>query len=139
MIQRIMGIDFGLKRIGIAVSDPLGIMAHPVTVITHTHLAEDMARIRAIITEYGVERIVVGQPFNMDGTPGRLTQEFTAFADRLARESGLPVDMIDETLTSHAADELMTHQGGVSRKKRKTVKDKIAAALILESYLARRS
>ncbi|MGA2091071.1 MAG: Holliday junction resolvase RuvX [Endomicrobiales bacterium] len=138
-MERVMGIDFGLKRIGIAVSDPMGVMAHPVAVINRETMEKDIQRITVIAKEYAVAKIVMGLPLNMDGTPGRLTQEFMSFSNRLKKDLLLPVEMIDERLTSYGADCMMIEHADLSREKRKKIKDKIAAALILEIYLSRNS
>ncbi|MCX5778513.1 MAG: Holliday junction resolvase RuvX [Elusimicrobia bacterium] len=136
-MDRIMGIDFGLKRIGIAISDPAGTMAHPLAVIHRETMAKDMERIAAIAAEYTISKIVLGLPLNMDGTPGRLTQEVTSFANRLKKDLALPVELLDERLTSYGADCVMIEQADLSRQKRINNRDKIAAALILEAYLSR--
>jgi putative Holliday junction resolvase len=130
-----MGIDYGTRRIGIAVSDLLGYTAQPLEVIQRTALAADLGRIAALVTEYGVTLIVLGLPLNMDGTPGMLTGDVEAFAAALREKTGLPVELYDERMTTMQVDRMLTEEADVSRDRRKQVRDKLAATLILQSYL----
>jgi putative Holliday junction resolvase len=130
-----MGIDYGSKRIGIAVSDPLGFTAQPLEVIARTSLVKDVERIRAIVRERDVVRIVLGLPLNMDGTPGMLTDNVNSFADTLREKIGIPVELYDERMTTMQVDRMLTEEADVSRERRKQVRDKLAASLILQSYL----
>jgi len=132
---RILGLDPGEKRIGVAVTDPLGITAQGIDVINYTDLKEAVGKISEICTRYEVGKIVVGNPLNMNGSKGFQSENAIQFADQLKEELGLPVVMVDERLTSISADKALV-SGGVSRKNRREVKDKLAAALILEQYLA---
>lgn len=134
-MSRIMGIDYGSKRIGIAVSDPLGFTAQPLEVIARTSLVKDVERIRAIVRERDVVRIVLGLPLNMDGTPGMLTDNVNSFADTLREKIGIPVELYDERMTTMQVDRMLTEEADVSRERRKQVRDKLAASLILQSYL----
>lgn len=134
-MARTMGIDYGVKRIGIALSDPLGITAQPLEVIHRKSVKDDIGRIKALVQEYEVATIVVGLPLNMDGTPGILTDNVNAFAEKLRGETGLPVELYDERMTTMQVDRMLTDEADVSRDKRRQVRDKLAASLILESYL----
>lgn len=138
-IMRIMGLDFGSKTVGVAVSDPLGITAQGLEIIRRKEenkLRQTYARIEELIVEYHVEQIVLGLPKNMNATEGEraeLTREFKA---GLERRTGLPVTMWDERLTTVAADKAMM-EAGIRREHRKDYVDMIAASLILQGYLDR--
>ncbi len=133
--MRILGLDPGEKRIGVAVSDPLGITAQGIEVISYSAPDEALARIEEISISYAVEKIVVGNPLRMSGIRGSASDQAELFAEALREKLGLPVEMIDERLTSGSAEKTLI-AGGVRRKKRREVKDKLAAVLILEQYLA---
>lgn len=133
--MRILGLDPGEKRIGVAITDPLCITAQGLAVITYEQPEEALEQVAAICREYAVEKIVVGNPLNMNGTIGPASEQAIRFADSLKAQLGLPVEMIDERLTSVSAERTLI-SGGASRKKRRKVQDKLAAALILEQYLA---
>lgn len=136
--MRVMGLDVGDKRIGVAVSDELGIAAHPVAVIQRTgSVKKDIVELRAIIQEYGVQRIVIGMPIMMAGTVGVQAQKVEAFAVELKKRVKTPVVAWDERLTT-AQVERMLIEAGQRRAARKEVIDKLAAAVILQSYLDRR-
>ncbi|MFA5164427.1 MAG: Holliday junction resolvase RuvX [Candidatus Omnitrophota bacterium] len=134
--MRILGLDVGDRRIGVAVSDPLGIIAQGVTVIERKTLDEDLKAIKDIIVKYGAESIVVGMPINMDGTKGKSADKVTEFVGVLSSSAGIPVATYDERLSTKESEKFLI-SSDVSRKKRKSVIDKIAAQLILESYLER--
>jgi putative Holliday junction resolvase len=132
--ERIMGIDYGDVRIGIAVSDLMGWTAQGVETITRKSEEQDLARIGELIRQYEVSKIVVGFPKNMNNTigpRGELTQQF---AEKLRETFGLPVILWDERLSTMAAERMLV-QADVSRKKRKQVVDKMAASIILQNYL----
>lgn len=135
--MRIIGLDYGTKTVGIAVSDSLGITAQAVETITRKEenkLRQTLARIEALIDEYNVEEIVVGLPKNMNNTIGERAEACRDFADKLERRTGLPVIMWDERLTTVSADNVLK-ECGVRRENRKAVVDKIAAVFILQGYL----
>ena len=135
--MRIIGLDYGTKTVGVAVSDSLGITAQAVETITRKEenkLRQTLARIEALIDEYNVEEIVVGLPKNMNNTIGERAEACRDFADKLERRTGLPVIMWDERLTTVSADNVLK-ESGVRRENRKAVVDKIAAVLILQGYL----
>ncbi len=133
--MRKLGLDPGEKRIGVAVTDPLGITAQGIEVISYTSPDEALDKIEAICFSYGVEKIVVGNPLMMSGEKGTASEKAEEFAEELRNKVDLPVVMIDERLTSGSAEKTLL-EGGVRRKKRREVKDKVAAVLILKQYLA---
>lgn len=139
--MRIMGLDFGSKTVGVAISDTLLLTAQGIEIIRRKEenkLRQTLARIEALIVEYEVEEIVLGLPKNMNATEGvrvALTQEFK---EKLERRTGLPVILWDERLTTVAADKIMM-EAGIRREHRKEHVDRIAAALILQGYLDRRN
>lgn len=135
--MRIMGLDFGSKTVGVAVSDPLLITAQGIEIIRRKEenkLRQTLARIEALIVEYGVEKIVLGFPKNMNDTIGERAELSLEFREKLERRTGLPVVMWDERLTTVAADQAMI-EAGIRREHRKEYVDKIAAVLILQGYL----
>lgn len=132
--MRILAIDFGSRRHGIAISDPLGIIAQPLKSMQRTVMLNDIDRIKDMIVENHVGRIVIGLPLNMDGTPAALADEITAFAEMLKEKTGIPVDTWEERLSTLEAERMLI-SADVSRKKRKHVVDKLAATLILQSYM----
>ncbi|WP_449240695.1 Holliday junction resolvase RuvX [Desulfoscipio gibsoniae] len=133
--MRIMGIDFGDRRIGIAVSDLLGWTAQGVeTIVRRAGLEKDLDKIKALAQKYEVEKIVVGLPRNMDGTTGAQGEKALMFADKVHRHLGLPVETWDERLSTVAAERLLIN-ADVSRAKRRKVIDKMAASIILQGYL----
>lgn len=135
--MRILGLDYGSKTVGVAISDPLGITAQGVEIIRRTHenkLRKTLARIDALILEYGVEKIVLGYPKNMNDTLGPRVQATEEFKKTLERRTNLPVILWDERLTTVAADKIMM-ETGVRRENRKDYVDQIAATLILQGYL----
>jgi putative Holliday junction resolvase len=132
--MRILGIDYGDKNIGLAVSDLLGITAQGLGLYRQKSSAQDLAYFRGLVEEYGIERIVVGLPLRMDGTQGSRAEKTREFAERLGTALGLPVVFWDERLTTKEALGVLREQKA-SRDKRKVMKDQIAAVLILSSYL----
>lgn len=133
--MRTMGLDYGDKRIGVAVSDEMGWTAQGVKFISRKSIEKDLGEIELVLKEYGnVSSIVVGMPFNMDGSEGervRLTRDFMKI---LEARFGLPVVEVDERWSSMEAERLLI-DANVSRQKRKGKVDQIAAALILQTYL----
>ncbi|GMT41809.1 MAG: putative pre-16S rRNA nuclease [bacterium] len=130
----IMAVDYGLKRIGLAVSDKLGISAHGLEVLTRRGKNKDISDITRLIGEYEIETVLIGLPLNMNGTPGTLYDEVKKFGDSLKAASGVPVVFRDERLTTVQAERVLI-DAGVSWKKRNKVIDKMAAQLILQNYL----
>ena len=132
--MRILALDVGTRKIGIAISDALGITAQPhETLITKSKKA-DFQRIREIVHNIGVSKIIVGLPLNMNGTPGLRAKEIYSFAEKLKEEIKIPVQLWDERLSTLEANRILL-QADMSRRKRKKLDDKIAAQLILQSYL----
>ena len=137
--MRILGIDYGSRRLGLALSDPLGITAQPLDTLERRSLAQDLARLSGIAAEREVTLVVIGLPTNLDGSPGALWEEAEGFRVRLEKELDLPVEGRDERLTTAEAERLLV-EADLSRRRRRQVIDKMAATLILQSYLdARRS
>ena len=132
--MRIMGLDFGTKRIGVALSDELFITAQGADTIYRTAIAADMARIKRVAEENSVGEIVVGLPISMNGTHSAKTKEVLEFADSLAKVVSIPVKTWDERLTTVQAEKALL-EADVSRGKRRMVIDKIAAQIILQNYL----
>jgi putative Holliday junction resolvase len=130
---RIMGLDVGTKTIGVAVSDELGWTAQGVEVIRRQG-KKDFERLRELVNTYQVKKIIVGLPKNMNGTIGEWGEECLAFGKKVAEQLSIPVQFWDERLTSVAAEKTLI-SADVSRKKRKTIVDKMAAMLILQNYL----
>ncbi|WP_027719333.1 Holliday junction resolvase RuvX [Desulfovirgula thermocuniculi] len=133
--MRVMGLDVGEKNVGVALSDPLGLTAQGVEVIPRD-IGEGklLERVNRLVQEYGVEKIVVGLPRNMDGSLGRQGLRVLEFARWLREATGLPVETWDERLTTVGAERILL-AADVSRARRRKVVDKLAAALILQGYL----
>jgi putative Holliday junction resolvase len=132
-----MGLDYGDKTVGVAVTDGLMLTAQPVTTITRERsnkLRKTFQSIEALIEEYSVEKIVVGMPYNMDDTEGERTEKTRSFIEELSRRTGLEIVEMDERLTTVEADEILDEMG-VPASERKKYIDKIAATIILESYM----
>ena len=137
--MRIMGLDFGSKTVGVAVSDPLFLTAQGVEIIRRKEenkLRQTLARIEELIVEYEVEKIVLGLPKNMNASEGVRVELTEEFKEKLERRTGLPVVFWDERLTTVAADKAMM-EAGIRRENRKDYVDMIAASLILQGYLDR--
>lgn len=135
--MRIMGLDFGSKTVGVAISDPLLITAQGIEIIRRkdeNKLRQTLARIEELILEYEVKEIVLGLPKNMNDTEGSRVMLTMDFKEKLERRTGLLVHTWDERLTTVAADRAMM-EAGVRRENRKEYVDKIAAVLILQGYL----
>ena len=138
--MRIMGLDYGSKTVGVAISDPLFITAQGIEIIRRkdeNKLRQTYARIEELIEEYQVTEIVLGLPKNMNDTLGPRVEMTLEFKDKLERRTGLPVHTWDERLTTVEADRTMM-EAGVRRENRKEYVDKIAAVLILQGFLDRR-
>lgn len=135
--MRIIGLDYGTKTVGVAISDALGITAQPVETITRKEenkLRQTLARIEQIIVEQEVTEIVVGLPKMMDNSEGERAKACKEFAENLERRTGLKVTMWDERLTTVSAEKSLI-ESGVRREDRKAVIDQIAAVFILQGYL----
>ncbi len=135
--MRLIGLDYGDKTVGVAVSDGLGLTAQPLETITRDRwnkLRKTYQRIEEIISEYEVGEIIIGKPLNMDDTEGERVERTKIFGDELERRTGLPIRYVDERLTTVEADEILTEMG-VAADKKKTYIDKIAASIILQNYM----
>ena len=132
---RILALDYGRKRIGLALSDELGMTAAPLAVLVRKNRAEDLKRLREIARKHEAKRIVIGLPIRLDGAASEMSDEVTSFAKRLRKHLGLPVEMYDERLSSWEAH----NQETTPSKRRGSAdkpKDHLAAAIILRDFLA---
>lgn len=135
--MRIMGLDFGSKTVGVAISDELLITAQGIEIIRRkdeNKLRQTFARIEELITQYSVTEIVLGYPKNMNDTLGERVEKTDEFKEKLERRTGLSVSLWDERLTTVAADRAMM-EAGIRRENRKDYVDQIAASFILQGYL----
>ena len=152
--SKILALDYGRTKIGMALADSEARIAEPFRTLERINRNEDMRRLREFSRDHHVAQIVVGLPLRLDGTPGEMAEEATRFAERLRKQLGLPVELIDERLTSWEAERIleeelgrrMTHVETHSGRKRsarasdgKHTVDAVAAMLILREYLARTS
>ena len=139
--MRMMGLDYGTKTVGVAVSDPLGITAQAVETIerkAENKLRQTLARIEVLAKEYEVEKFVIGLPKHMNNDIGERAEKSMEFGEMLHRRTGIEVVMWDERLTTASAERTLM-EAGVRREMRKQVIDQIAAVFILQSYLDSRS
>ena len=135
--MRVLGMDYGSKTVGVAISDPLGFTAQGLETIERpkeNKLRKTLARIEQIIEEYNVEKIVLGYPLNMNNTEGPRVQATREFQAMLEKRTGLQVELQDERLTTVSAERVLM-ESGVRRENRKAVIDKIAASMILQTWL----
>lgn len=130
---RILAIDYGRRRIGLAVSDELGITAVPVATLERKNRQEDIRCLREIVRKYKIAFIIVGSPLHLAGHAGEMAQEASRFASRIKKELGLPVELRDERLTSWEAGQTLKENSG--RKSKKTHLDSVAAAILLRDFL----
>jgi putative Holliday junction resolvase len=135
--MRIMGLDYGSKTVGVALSDELGITAQPIMTIerkSENKLRRTLAKIEELIDEYGVSFVVLGYPKNMDNTVGARALATEEFKEHLERRTGLEVVLQDERLSTVESERILM-ESGIRRENRKEYVDKMAAAVILQSYL----
>ena len=132
--MRVMALDVGERRIGVAVSDPLGISAQGIETYERRGLERDMEHFRTLAKEWQVERWVLGLPVNMNGTRGEKAEAMVVLGNQISDATGLPVEYMDERLTTVAAHKTLI-EGGTRREKRKGVVDKLAAVLILQTWM----
>jgi putative holliday junction resolvase len=148
-VGSILAVDYGRARIGLAISETEAQLARPLLTLERVNRNEDMRRLRELAREHGVRQIVVGLPLRLDGSRGEMAEEATRFAARLRKQLGLPVDMLDERLTSWEAERLLEEQSGrvlhdaktQAKGGNKSVRasvDAVAAAVILKEYLEQR-
>lgn len=134
--MRVLGLDYGSVRIGLALSDPSGTIAGPLEVYRRRSLPQDLAELKQIVRDREIELVVVGLPRNMNGTEGPQAAETREFVQQLRAEIDCPVDLWDERLSSVIAERAML-EAGLSRARRKQKRDKVAACVILQGYLDR--
>lgn len=133
---RILGIDYGKKRIGLALSDIMGIVAQPFNVIESKGIKNDVSSVLKISKENNVSCIVIGLPVRLDTSEGAMTEFTKEFIEELKKQAdGIKIDSIDERLSTLQAERMLTEEANVSREKRKNIRDKIAATFILQTYL----
>ncbi|OGW61629.1 MAG: Holliday junction DNA helicase RuvA [Nitrospirae bacterium RBG_16_64_22] len=135
--ERLIGLDFGTKTIGVAVSDALGVSAHPVGEIRRTSAARDLDAVAGYVEEYEARGVVIGLPRNMNGTLGPAAEKVLAFVERLRSRLDVSVETWDERLTTAEAERVLI-EADLSRKRRREVIDRMAAVLILQGWLDRR-
>ncbi len=143
---RVLAIDYGRKRLGLALSDELGLTAQPLATWLRTNRRNDIRRLRQLAHRHAVRRILVGLPVHLDGRPSEMAAEARRFAARIGKELGLPVELVDERLSTWEAEQtlesavragaLRRPRAGAARKGRAEL-DQVAAAIILRDYLAR--
>jgi putative Holliday junction resolvase len=136
--SRIMAIDFGLKRMGLAISDALGVTAQGLPTLERTRLEEDLRRVQKLVEEHAVERVILGKPMSQAGNETAMSRLVVAFAGKLRRRLACPVELWDERLTSKEANRML-RASGLGVDKRRRVVDRVAATLLLESYLDHRA
>ncbi len=132
--MRVLAIDFGMKRIGLAVSDALGITAQGLPTLERTRLEDDLSRIHDLLEEYAVERVLVGRPISHTGGETSMSRHAAVFAEKLRRRVACPVDLWDERFTSVEANRTL-RESGIGIDKRRRAVDRVAATLLLQSYL----
>lgn len=132
--MRLIGLDIGEARVGVAVSDPGGTIASPLTVLDARLLARDIRPLRTLAEDYEAGGLVIGLPLSMNGTEGKQAKSVRAVGDRIGRELGLGVVYADERLSSATASRAMS-AGGVNAKQQRGRLDMVAAAVILQAYL----
>ena len=140
--RRILGLDVGERRVGIAISDPTGTVVRPLQTLVRSSRKEDFAAIAALVAENEVGLVVVGQPLSLDGTEGPQARRVARYADALAAYLAVPVVPWDERFTTVAAEEILLQSRGKKKRRRARAEgqvDAIAAAVILQSYLDSRS
>ena len=133
-LMRLLGLDVGTRRIGVAISDPLGFSAQGLTVIERRGVEKDIETIERLAHEHKAEALIVGLPLDTDGKRGSQVQLVEAFIESVVRRVALPVHWVDERFTT-AQSERVLLEGDVSRKRRKEIIDQLAAQLILQQYL----
>lgn len=132
--MRVMAIDYGAKSIGLAICDELQLSVRPLTTIRPPELSQAPERIGQLVLTYEVGTLVVGLPLNMDGSRGEAVEKVEKFVAELGLHVSVPIEMVDERLTSYEADQILREMG-VSLKERKAKSDEYAAVLILQDYL----
>ena len=138
----ILAIDYGQKRMGLALSDERGMTSRPFAIWTRINRRRDLARLRELVRQHAVRRVVIGLPLHLDGTQSEMSAETKAFAGRVEKALGIPVEMVDERLSSWEAKQTVQANNSSAAprrgagRKRHTTLDDVAAAVILRDYLA---
>jgi putative Holliday junction resolvase len=132
--MRILAVDHGEKRIGLALSDPTATIASPLTVIKHTSRLMDAAQVANIASENDVELIIIGQSFDEEGNPNLAGRRAANFAEILKEQTDIPIELVDESFSTKDSQQTVIEMG-ISRKRRKGHHDSLAAVFILKSYL----
>lgn len=135
---RVLAMDVGKKRIGLAVSDELGITAQGIETLSRSRIRDDLAKLKQIAEQWNAKLLVIGNPLHLSGSESRQSEYTKEFAARLSRHLALPVVFWDERLTSSEAENIL-REAGASLERRKRAVDRLAAVLLLESYLEHRS
>jgi putative Holliday junction resolvase len=133
---RVLAIDFGMKRMGLAVSDALGLTAQGLPSLERTRRQDDLRHIQELAEEYSIERVLLGNPLSQSGKETAMSRQVAGFAERLRQCLSCPVELWDERLTSAEAHRLL-RSSGVGIEKRRRAADRVAATLLLQSYLDR--
>jgi putative Holliday junction resolvase len=136
--KRVLAVDYGRKRIGLAISDELGVTAQPLATMERSNRRDDMRRLREICATHNVARILVGHPVHITGEAGEMAAEAARFAERLTKETGVETELVDERLTSWEAKQTMAQTKSSTRRKRDGI-DAVAAAVLLRDYLEHQS
>jgi putative Holliday junction resolvase len=134
----VLAVDFGTKRMGLAVSDALGLTAQGLPTLERTRRQDDLRRIQQLAEEYSVERVLVGYPLSQGGKATAMSRQVAGFAQKLRQRLGCPVELWDERLSSVEANRLL-RSSGIGVEKRRRAVDRVAATLILQSYLDRQA
>jgi putative Holliday junction resolvase len=132
--RRVLALDVGKKRIGLAVSDELGLTAQGLETLQRNRIRDDLSRLEELTQDLNVGTLLIGKPLHMSGDESRQSEYTREFADRLARQTSLPVVFWDERLTSAEAERMLRETGATLEQKKKSV-DRLSAMLLLESYL----
>lgn len=137
IFMRVLGLDYGSRTVGVAISDPTGMIAQPLKTITREResaLRKTLGELAALVAEYQVEKIILGLPLNMDDTEGERAEKTREFAQKLQQRTDVPIQWMDERLTTMQAQEILD-ESGMKRSEQKRVIDQVAAQLILQTYL----
>jgi putative holliday junction resolvase len=135
--EKILAVDYGRKRIGLAISDEMGLTAQPIGTLQRVNRKRDLSRLRETCRARGVTHIIVGQPLHMTGEIGEMADEAGQFAARLAKATCIAVELVDERLTSWEAERTLAETRSAVKRKRKAIDD-VAAAVLLRDYLEKR-
>ena len=134
MTARILAIDFGLKRMGLAVSDALGLTAQGLPTLERTHLEDDLQHMQKLAQDFSVERVILGNPIAHSGNETAMSRRVADFAEKLRRRLSCPIELWDERLTSVQANRML-RDSGIGIQKRHRAADRVAATLLLQGYL----